>query len=43
VSAQVVGILCGIFSIIAAAVIYWGGFAEQARASQQYAERLERR
>jgi hypothetical protein len=43
VSAQVVGILCGIFSIVAAAVIYWGGLSEQARASRQYAERLEQR
>jgi hypothetical protein len=32
VSAQTVGILLGIFSGIAAAVIYWGGFAEEKRA-----------
>jgi hypothetical protein len=33
VSAQTVGILLGIFSGIAAAVIYWGGFAEEKRAN----------
>jgi hypothetical protein len=28
-----VGILLGVFSAIAAAVIYWGGFAEEKRAN----------
>jgi hypothetical protein len=38
VSAEVAGILLGIFSAIMSVVIYWGGFAEQKRANAEYAE-----
>jgi hypothetical protein len=33
VSPQVVGILLGVFSAVAAAIIYWGGFVEEKRAN----------
>jgi len=38
VSAEVAGILLGIFSVIMSVVIYWGGFAEQKRANADYAK-----
>jgi hypothetical protein len=42
VSAQTVGIILGIFSGIAAAVIYWGGFAEEKRASAMDQARISK-
>jgi hypothetical protein len=42
VSAQTAGILLGIFSGIAAAVIYWGGFAEEKRATALDQARLSK-
>lgn len=35
-SAQTAGILLGIFSAVAAAVFYWGGFVEEKRANQEF-------
>jgi hypothetical protein len=42
VSAQTAGILLGIFSGIAAAIIYWGGFAEEKRANALLQERISK-
>jgi hypothetical protein len=39
VSAQVAGILCGVFAAFMSVLIYWGGFAEQQRANKDVAPR----
>jgi hypothetical protein len=38
-SAQLAGILCGVFALVMAAVIYWGGFVEQERANKDFSAR----
>jgi hypothetical protein len=43
VSAQVAGILLGVFAVIMSIVIYLGGFAEQKRANEDYAKAAPRR
>jgi hypothetical protein len=35
VSAQVAGILLGVFSVIVSIVLFWGGFVEQRRANRE--------
>jgi hypothetical protein len=39
VSVQVVGILLGVFSLVAGLVIFWGAFTEQSRANKDFAGR----
>jgi len=43
VSAEVVGVLLGVFAAIMAIVIYIGGFAEQKRANADYAKLASKR
>jgi len=43
VSAQTVGIVLGLFSAAVAAVLYWGGFVEQARANRVFDRDVEAR
>jgi hypothetical protein len=38
---QTVGILLGVFSGLVGALIFWGGFAEQARANKEFEARLK--
>jgi len=40
VSASIVGIILSVFSVLCAAVIYWGGFAEQKRGNDDSAAAL---
>jgi len=40
VSAQLAGILCGVFAVLMSIVIYWGGFAEEHRAEKEHASRV---
>jgi hypothetical protein len=39
VSVQLIGILLGVFSLIAGLVIFWGAFQEQSRANKDFAGR----